>query len=101
MFHDHNDDVRQQSVRFETTQDRHGLTVLRDDLETTTRLFSPNFHTHGEEVMVPYILVGMFVAFETEKLRRAILSGAGALVGGKRRLSALTRSIQPQCEVVN
>ena len=31
--------------------------------------------------MVPYILVGMFAAFETEKLRRAILSGAGALVG--------------------
>jgi hypothetical protein len=24
--------------------------------------------------MVPYILVGMFAAFETEKLRRAILS---------------------------
>jgi hypothetical protein len=47
--------------------------------------------------MVPYILVGMFAAFETEKLRSAILSGAGALVGGKRRLSALTRSIQPQC----
>jgi hypothetical protein len=33
--------------------------------------------------MVPYILVGMFAAFETEKLRSAILSGAGALVGGK------------------
>jgi len=38
--------------------------------------------------MVTYILVGMFAAFEAEKLRRAILSGAGALVSGKRRLSA-------------
>ena len=81
MFHDHNDYGRQLPGHFELTQDRDGLTVLRDDLEMTTRLFSPSFHTHGEEVMVPYILVGMFAAFETEKLRRAILSGAGALVG--------------------
>ena len=66
---------------------------MRDDLETTTRPFSPNFHTHGEEVMVPYILVGMFVAFETQKLCRAILGGAGALLGGKRRRSEPTNSL--------
>jgi hypothetical protein len=46
--------------------------------------------------MIPYILVGMFVAFETQKLCRAILGGVGALRGGKRRRSELTRSIQPQ-----
>jgi hypothetical protein len=47
--------------------------------------------------MVPYILVGMFVAFETQKLCRAILGGGAGALGGKRRRSELTRSIQPQC----
>jgi hypothetical protein len=41
--------------------------------------------------MIPYILVGMFVAFEAQKLCRAIMGGAGALLGGKRRRSELTR----------
>jgi hypothetical protein len=63
----------------------------------TTRLFLQISIYTGEEFMVPYILVGMFVAFETQKLCRAILGGAGALLGGKRRRSELTRSIQPQC----
>ena len=100
MFHDHNDYGRQQFGHFELTQDRDGLTVLRDDLEMTTRLFLQISIYTGEEFMVPYILVGMFgmfVAFETQKLCRAILGGAGALLGGKRRRSELTRSIQPQC----
>jgi len=42
--------------------------------------------------MVPYILVGIFAAFETEKLRRAILSGAGAVYN---YLLFLERSIEP------
>jgi hypothetical protein len=82
VFHDHNDDGRQQSGHFELTQDRDGLTVLRDDLEMTTRLFLQLSIYTGEEFMVPYILVGMFgmfVASETWKLRRAILRGAERL----------------------
>ena len=43
--------------------------------------------------MVPYILVGMFAAFETEKLRRAILSGA-------ERLSAVNVAIRVEVRIL-
>jgi hypothetical protein len=79
VFHDHNDYGRQLSGHFELTQDRDGLTVLRDDLEMTTRLFLQISIYTGGEFMVPYILVGMFVASETWKLRRAILRDAERL----------------------
>ena len=44
--------------------------------------------------MVPYILVGMYAAFETEKLRRAILSGAGALVGCRFSSNSIVAAFQ-------
>ena len=63
MFHTHNDYVKRQVQRFGLTQPSDGLTTFRDDLERTARLFSPSFHTHWRgEIMVSYILIGMFAA---------------------------------------
>jgi hypothetical protein len=96
VFHDHNDYGRQLSGHFELTQDRDGLTVLRDDLEMTTRLFLQiSIYTGGG--IYGSIHTGWYVcSIRNMETTSRNPERRGALVGGKRQLSALTRSIQLQ-----